>query len=112
MSARAQVLHVPVVGRNQNQPILIPPRLQQPAEHFIQARQQRESLDELIHAVIQYRRLVRMTEPQSNEILGPVEGDPPRLGVSLRVPHLSEYPRRNSLSPPRSSLLPRNRGDR
>lgn len=72
----------------------------------------RESLDELIHAVIQYRRLVRMTEPQSNEILGPVEGDPPRLGVSLRVPHLSEYPRRNSLSPPRSSLLPRNRGDR
>jgi flagellar protein FlbD len=72
----------------------------------------RESLEDLIQAVIQYRRLVRMVEPPPGDFMGPVEGDPPRLGGTLRMPHVSEFPRRSSLSPPRSSLSPRRGGDR
>jgi flagellar protein FlbD len=53
----------------------------------------RETLDELMHAVIEYRRLVRMVDP-AGEPLGPVEGDPPRVGdlASARKP--AEFPRR------------------
>lgn len=51
----------------------------------------RESLDDLMHAVIEYRRLVRMVEP-AGAPLGPVEGDPPRLGDSRRP---SGFPRRS-----------------
>ncbi len=62
----------------------------------------RESVDELIAAVVVYRRTVRMTEPDG-EPLGPIEGDPPRLGAASRV---SELPRRSSYPSPRY------RGDR
>ncbi|MEO8876155.1 MAG: flagellar FlbD family protein [Polyangiaceae bacterium] len=48
----------------------------------------RESLDELIDAVIAYRRLVRMTEPGTTA-LGTYDGDPPRV-----------LPIRNSTMPP------------
>ena len=37
----------------------------------------RESLDELIDKVVEYRRRVRMVEPDGGR-LGPYEGDPPR----------------------------------
>lgn len=48
----------------------------------------KETLDELIEAVIQFRRLVRMTEPGTTA-LGTYEGDPPR---SLPVPRRSSMP--------------------
>jgi flagellar protein FlbD len=38
----------------------------------------RETLDELIATVVEYRRRVRMTEP-STDRLGTLEGDPPRV---------------------------------
>jgi flagellar protein FlbD len=38
----------------------------------------RESLDELIACIVEYRRRVRMTEPCVDP-LGTLEGDPPRL---------------------------------
>lgn len=53
----------------------------------------RESLDELIHAVVEYRRLVRMIEPEG-EPLGPIEGDPPRVGEAAA--QRSEFPRRST----------------
>ena len=43
----------------------------------------RETLDELIDAVIQFRRAVRMTEPGQNA-LGTYEGDPPRVFPPVR----------------------------
>jgi len=54
----------------------------------------REPLDVLIQAVIQYRRLVRMVEPEG-ALLGPVEGDPPRVG-NVTARRLSDNPRRIS----------------
>lgn len=39
----------------------------------------RESLDELIAIIVEYRRQVRMVEPSSDP-LGVIEGDPPRIG--------------------------------
>ncbi len=65
----------------------------------------RESLDDLIAAVIEYRRTVRMVEP-AGEPLGPPEGDPPRLGHATGSYRQSEYPRRSNFPPPRY------RGDR
>ncbi len=53
----------------------------------------RESLDELIDAVVHYRQTVRMVEPEG-EPLGPVEGDPPRVGKSIVPRKASEFPRR------------------
>lgn len=71
----------------------------------------REPLDALIEAVIEYRRLVRMVDPDGGAI-GPVEGDPPRLGGFIpRRP--SDNPRRLSDHPRRVSLpAPHNREDR
>jgi flagellar protein FlbD len=44
----------------------------------------RETVDELIALVVEYRRRVRMTEPCVDP-LGPLEGDPPRIsGLPLR----------------------------
>jgi flagellar protein FlbD len=61
----------------------------------------KETLDELIEAVIQFRRLVRMTEPGTTA-LGTYEGDPPR---SLPVPRRS-----STMPPPRyPSTYPRGR---
>lgn len=49
----------------------------------------RESLDEVVALCIEYRRLVRMTDPSTT---APIEGDPPAIvGVPRRV---SEYPSR------------------
>ncbi len=71
----------------------------------------REPLDVLIQAVIQYRRLVRMVEPEG-AILGPVEGDPPRVG-GFTSRRLSDAPRRLSDAPRAGSLpAPRIREDR
>ena len=71
----------------------------------------REPLDVLIQAVIQYRRLVRMVEPEG-AILGPVEGDPPRVG-SFTPRRISVGPRGLSEAPRTSSIpAPRNREDR
>lgn len=55
----------------------------------------RESLDELIEKVIEFRRRVR--RPDDEEPAFPTaEGDPPRVPPPRR---LSEYPRRQSGSP-------------
>jgi flagellar protein FlbD len=54
----------------------------------------RETLDELIDAVIAYRRAVRMTEP-GNTALGTYEGDPPRV---LPGPNRSSLPPRYNSS--------------
>lgn len=61
----------------------------------------RESLDELIASVVQYRRVVRMVEPEGAP-LGPVEGDPPRLGAFSSQRRMSERPRRTSFPAPRN----------
>jgi flagellar protein FlbD len=53
----------------------------------------RETLDELIATVVDFRRRVRMTEPIANP-LGPPEGDPPRIS--------SVPAQRNSDRPPSS----------
>ena len=64
----------------------------------------RESLDDLIGLVINFRRTVRMIEP-GNTMLGTIEGDPPRMRT-LPIG-------RSSDSPPRISSIPyRMRGDR
>ncbi len=60
----------------------------------------RESLDELIASVIEYRRTVRMIEPEG-EPLGPPEGSPPRLGAPTVTIRQSDYPRRSSFPPAR-----------
>jgi flagellar protein FlbD len=63
----------------------------------------RESLDELIALVIEFRRTVRMIEPNASP-LGTLEGDPPRARPMTD---------RASDMPPRSSPLSyRARGDR
>jgi flagellar protein FlbD len=65
----------------------------------------RETLEELIEQIVEYRRRVRMVEPCADP-LGVIEGDPPRIG---------ELPmaRRTSIPPSRVSRPPpswRNRG--
>lgn len=60
----------------------------------------RETLDDLIAAVIEYRRTVRMVEPEG-EPFGPPEGSPPRLGAPAVTIRHSEYPRRSTLPPAR-----------
>jgi flagellar protein FlbD len=64
----------------------------------------RETLDELMNAVIMYRRLVRMVDP-AGEPMGPVEGDPPRVGEAATTRKPSEFPRR-------ASEIPHRRDDR
>ncbi|MBM4360987.1 MAG: flagellar FlbD family protein [Deltaproteobacteria bacterium] len=59
----------------------------------------RESLDDLIKAIVEFRRLVRMVEPDGAP-LGPVEGDPPRIGL-YSTRRLSDNARRVSLPSPR-----------
>ena len=55
----------------------------------------RETLDELIAQIVEYRRRVRMVEPCADP-LGVIEGDPPRVGNALAV-------RRTSIPPSRTS---------
>jgi flagellar protein FlbD len=57
----------------------------------------RETLDDLIGIVVEYRRRVRMTEPCADR-LGPLEGDPPRKPSS-------PVAQRNSDRPPPSQRL-------
>jgi flagellar protein FlbD len=54
----------------------------------------RETLDELIDAVLAYRRAVRMTEPGTTA-LGTLDGDPPR---SLPAPKRASLPPRYNSS--------------
>jgi flagellar protein FlbD len=64
----------------------------------------RETLDELIALVVEFRRTVRMVEPSSSPF-GPREGDPPRFRT-MPIGRTSE-------APPRLSTIPvRIRGDR
>jgi flagellar protein FlbD len=51
----------------------------------------RETVDELIAQVTEFRRRVRMTEPCANP-LGVVEGDPPRIPSSPYLRRTSEPP--------------------
>ena len=55
----------------------------------------RQTLDELIEAVIEYRRMVRMIEPGTSA-LGTYEGDPPRALPTARkyssMPPPGRYP--------------------
>ena len=51
----------------------------------------RETLDELIAAVVAFRRSVRMIEPSPN-VLGVTEGDPPRVGSIPALRRMSERP--------------------
>jgi flagellar protein FlbD len=58
----------------------------------------RESLDDLIALVVEFRRCVRLVEPQHP--LGAIEGDPPRVGSIPVARRLSERP--GSMRPPAS----------
>lgn len=61
----------------------------------------RESLDELIEAVLAYRRAVRGADA-SRGALGAVEGDPPRPSrLPMRPPETDYVPPRASSMPPR-----------
>lgn len=51
----------------------------------------RETLDELIEQVVEFRRRVRMTEP-SIERLGTLEGNPPRVGSIPAARRVSDPP--------------------
>jgi flagellar protein FlbD len=51
----------------------------------------RETLDELIAQVVEFRRRVRMTEP-GTERLGVLEGDPPRVGSIPAARRVSDPP--------------------
>jgi len=51
----------------------------------------RETLDELIEQVVDFRRRVRMTEP-STDRLGTLEGDPPRFTSSPAGRRMSSPP--------------------
>ena len=51
----------------------------------------RETLDELIATVVEYRRQVRMTEPCADP-LGVLEGDPPRVTTIPLARRASERP--------------------
>jgi flagellar protein FlbD len=51
----------------------------------------RETLDELIAQVVEFRRRVRMTEPAVDR-LGTLEGDPPRIGSVPAARRVSNPP--------------------
>jgi flagellar protein FlbD len=51
----------------------------------------RETLDELIGLVVEFRRRVRMTEPCVDR-LGTLEGDPPRVGSVPAARRMSDRP--------------------
>jgi flagellar protein FlbD len=51
----------------------------------------RETLDELIAQIVDYRRRVRMTEPCIDR-LGTLEGDPPRVGSVPAARRMSDPP--------------------
>jgi flagellar protein FlbD len=51
----------------------------------------RETLDELIALVIDFRRSVRMVEPTAHA-LGAIEGDPPRVASIPSVRRVSDPP--------------------
>lgn len=51
----------------------------------------REGLEELIVLVVDFRRLVRMSEPMAHAF-GAIEGDPPRVGSIPAVRRMSERP--------------------
>ena len=57
----------------------------------------RESLDELIALVVEFRRTVRMVEPGTSPF-GTYEGDPPRR-VTLPIGRTSDRPARISSMP-------------
>jgi flagellar protein FlbD len=58
----------------------------------------RQTLDELIDAVIEYRRAVRMIEPGTTA-LGTLEGDPPRVLPTRRYSSLPPPGRYPSVAP-------------
>jgi len=51
----------------------------------------RETIDELIEQVVDYRRSVRWSEPRG-ERLGPIVGDPPRISQAPAAKRLSDPP--------------------
>lgn len=51
----------------------------------------RETLDELIEAIVEFRRRVRMTEPGVDR-LGTLEGDPPRFTSAPSARRMSDPP--------------------
>jgi flagellar protein FlbD len=51
----------------------------------------RETVDELIDQVVDFRRRVRMSEPRG-ERLGPIEGDPPRISQAPAARRLMSDP--------------------
>lgn len=59
----------------------------------------RESLEELIAQIVEYRRRVRMVEPCADP-LGVIEGDPPRVGDVSALRRTSSPPGRSSRPPP------------
>jgi flagellar protein FlbD len=68
----------------------------------------RETLDELIAQIVEFRRRVRMTEP-SGDRLGTLEGDPPRFTSVPAARRASDPPgsirARRSSDPPGSIRL-------
>jgi flagellar protein FlbD len=59
----------------------------------------RETLEELIAQIVEYRRRVRMVEPCPDP-LGVIEGDPPRVGDALAVRRASIAPTSSTRPPP------------
>ncbi len=59
----------------------------------------RETVDELIAQIVEYRRRVRMVEPCADP-LGAIEGDPPRVGDLQMLRRASTPPSRTSRPPP------------
>jgi flagellar protein FlbD len=51
----------------------------------------RETVDELIDQIVDFRRRVRMSEPRG-ERLGPIEGDPPRISHAPAARRMSDPP--------------------
>ncbi len=51
----------------------------------------RETLEELIDLVVEFRRRVRRTEPPTH-LLGDVEGDPPRIASVPAMRRISDPP--------------------
>ena len=65
----------------------------------------RETLEELIEQVVEFRRRARMSSP-SMDPLGVIEGDPPRIAGTPALRRASDPPRRSG--PP--SMGPRSSG--
>jgi flagellar protein FlbD len=71
----------------------------------------RETVDQLIESVVEFRRRIRWTEP-SHDGLGAIQGDPPRTAPlferrgSDRPGRSSDRPARPSDAPPRISDRP------